>query len=189
MMMMLRSLLAVAMLCYAPPAVPQTAVQLESVPLVDCMRGAGTAFRIGPNILLSVKHVTNQVGCQIDGAPIRVSYTSAKADFSMLSDDRSGNWLKADCRGFIPGHLYLAIGHARGLDALAIVPMIATGDTEDGLAVLVGVFTAQPGQSGGPVIDAQTHEVVGTVNAADWEGGTTFSVPLKDTPVCKGTLA
>jgi hypothetical protein len=65
--------------------------------------------------------------------------------------------------------------------------MVATGKYADaGMAALVGVFTAQPGQSGGPIIDAETHKVVGTVNAADWESGATFSVELRGTSICGG---
>jgi hypothetical protein len=43
--------------------------------------------------------------------------------------------------------------------------------------------------SGGAVLDADTGAVVGTVNAANWEDGTSFSIPLSDTPVCKKSLA
>jgi hypothetical protein len=125
----------------------------------------------------------------INGVPIHVIYTSAKADFSILTDDRAGQWLKVDCGGFVAGREYIAIGHPRGTDGLVAVPMIATGRTEDGEAVLVGIFTAQPGHSGGAIIDAETGKVVGTINAADWEHGMTDSVELKNTPVCGGDLA
>jgi hypothetical protein len=174
---------------YTPPAVPQTIRPLEAVPIVDCAKGAGSAFRVGPNILLSVKHVTNNVGCQIDGQPIHITYTSPTSDFSILSDDRTGKWIEADCRGFVTDHHYIALGHARGLDQLFPIELVATGEMVGGMAVLIGVFTAQPGQSGGAVIDADTGHAVGTVNAADWEDGATFSVPLKDTPICKGRAA
>jgi hypothetical protein len=175
------------------PAVPLTIALQVPIPLVLCQNGnslsAGTAFRIGPHLLLSVKHVTNIKNCAIDGEPIHVIYTSSKADFSMLSDDRIGGFLKVDCGGFVAGHRYVAVGHARAMDELTVVPMIATGKYEDGLSVLVGVFEVQPGQSGGAVIDLDTMKVVGTINAADWEEGLSFSTELSGTPVCGGERA
>lgn len=176
------------------PAVPKTILPMEAVPKVFCPQddgGAfyGTAFRIGPHLLLSVKHVTSLPHCTIDGTPIHILYTSAKADFSILFDDRAGKWLKVDCNGFVAGRKYIAIGHPRAVDQIVAVPMTATGDTEDGEALLVGVFTAQPGHSGGAIIDAQTGDVVGTINTGDWEDGITGSVELKGTSICKGNLA
>jgi hypothetical protein len=187
---MLRKLLMAALVgAYTPPAVPQTAPMLESIPLVFCPSkdgfSSGTAFRVGPNLILSVAHVTSLPQCFIDGEPINIIHTSSTADFSILSDDRIGDWIRVDCAGFVKGRLYLSIGHARGMEQLTIVPMIFTGEREGGQAMLAGVFTAQPGMSGGPVIDAETHEVVGTTNTADWEEGVTGSVELRATSVCK----
>jgi hypothetical protein len=187
----MRRLLALALL--STPAIPQTAAQVfipaATVPLVDCTYSAGSAFRIGPHLLLSVNHVTSGLQCKIDGQYIRIEYKSRKSDFTELSDDRSGPWLRVDCGGFVAGREYLAIGHARGIEPLTTVKLTGTGYHDGNMARLVGIFTAQPGQSGGPIIDAETGAVVGTVNAANWEHGATFSVELKGTPVCGGDLA
>jgi len=190
--MLLRGLVAASLLASNSPAVPQT-VEPDPVPKIVCIHQseheytAGTAFRIGPNLLVSVNHVIKDGACQMQGQPIHVIYKSPKTDFAMLSDDRKGQFLKVDCEGFKAGHLYLAVGHARAMDDLTVVPIVATGQyADDGMAVLVGVFTAQPGQSGGPIIDAETKKVVGTVNAANWASGATFSVELKGSSVCGG---
>lgn len=190
---MLKLLFAASVALASSPAIPQTQarvfIPVDTVPLVDCATTAGSAFRIGPHLLLSVNHVVSGTRCQISGQPIHVDYKSRKADFAELSDSRDGQWLKVDCGGFVAGHEYLAIGHARGIDELTSVKLVGTGFNDDGMARLTGVFTAQPGQSGGPIIDAETGEVVGTVNAANWEYGVTFSVELRGTWVCKGSLA
>jgi hypothetical protein len=189
---MLRSLLAAALVVVPAPAVPQTE-PAPSVPKVLCRHehgySAGTAFRIGPHLLVSVNHVTSASRCEIDGEPIHVIYASPKADFSILSDARSGKWLKVDCSGFVAGHRYVAVGHARAMDELTLVPMVATGSTFGSLSLLAGIFTAQPGQSGGPIMDAETGRVVGTVNTAEWSRGLTGSVELKGTSICGGSAA
>lgn len=189
---MLRSLLAAALLTASPSTAPIVEQpEVGPVPLVVCHEGpsyiSGSAFRVGYGLFLSVNHVTDNANCAIDGAPISVLYHSG--DFSMLADHRPGRFLKVDCGGFVEGRQYIAVGHARGADQLTAVPLIATGQIEDGYAILVGIFTVQPGMSGGAIIDAETHRVVGTVNAANWEDGTSFSIPLSATPVCKKSIA
>lgn len=183
--------LLLALVLFPSPAVPQAQmfIPVAAVPLVDCATTAGTAFRISPHLLLSVNHVVSGARCQIAGQPIHVEYNSRKADLAELSDERDGRWLKVDCGGFVAGHEYLAIGHARGMDELSSVKLTGTGMYDHGMARLMGVFTAQPGQSGGPIVDAETGDVVGTVNAANWEYGATFSVELKGSWICGGHVA
>jgi hypothetical protein len=183
---MLRKALLASALAFQPAQVVPQTVEQSAIPLVTCSDRAGTAFRIGPSLLLSVAHVTSAARCEIDGQPIKVIYTSRTADFSILEDRRHGDALTVDCGGFRMGRLYIAVGHARGLDTLTAVPMVATGKMGGGMALLVGIFTAQPGQSGGAIIDAETKQVVGTINTADWAHGITGSVELKGTSVCRG---
>jgi len=150
---------------------------------VDCTAGSGTAFRVGPTELISVAHVATMAGCTINGAPFTITYRHG--DFTALKVEKpSDAWLKIDCSGFLPRHHYIAYGFARGLDSETSVDLTALGLSQDGEAMLIGVFEAQPGQSGGPVVDAGSGEVVGTVNAANWEAGVSFSTPLQDTKLC-----
>jgi hypothetical protein len=170
------------------PANTQSGIPAEEHPevvRVDCLTGAGTAFRVGPNTLLSVNHVTSLGGCFIGGKPFTVKLH--EGDFSILTMDQpASEWLKIDCGGFVANRRYEAIGYARGLDTLTEVDIHATGASADGFAILQGVFNVIPGQSGGPIVDPDTNKVVGTVNTFDAEDGLSGSVPLKDTPVCKG---
>lgn len=150
---------------------------------VDCADSAGTAFRVGPNLYISVAHVTSGKGCTINSEPVKVTYTHG--DFtSFVSGDSSDKWLAIDCGGFVPKHHYIAIGYARDLDTLTSVDLTATGLNQGGEAILLGVFVVIPGMSGGPIVDAGTGSVVGTVNAYNQEVGASFSTPLKGTRLC-----
>jgi hypothetical protein len=191
---MLLRVLAATLALVSAPAVPQTAVPAPEIPKVVCLTSPttlslGTAFRVGPRTLLSVKHVTAEPNCSIDGEPIKVTYTSPDADFSILSDDRSGPFLKVDCSGFVAGRKYLATGHARGLDELTTIELTATGEKDGQFSILWGVFTLIPGQSGGVITDKETGAAVGMINVYKYEEGLSGSVALRDTPLCRGTVA
>jgi hypothetical protein len=151
---------------------------------VDCQAVVGTAFRVGPSTLLSVAHVTHNMGCRIDGKPFHVVRTTG--DFSILSTAQAdGRWLKVNCGGFVKGRKYEAIGFARGKDTqTTVADLEATGESVRGLYLLTGVFTVIPGMSGGPIIDAETGDVVGTTNTFEPMLGVSGSVELKHTSVC-----
>ena len=166
----------------APP--PQPMIPKVVCPTVFAV-SMGTAFRVSPHLLVSVRHVTNWPVCEIDGQAIK-SWNDPDKDFSLIADDRAGPFLKVDCGGFVKGRKYIAVGHARGLDQLTIVEMIATGITRGGFYALSGIFTVVPGQSGGPIIDAETGKVVGTVNTYDAANGLSGSIELKGTALCHG---
>lgn len=147
----------------------------------------GTAFRVGPDMLLSVDHVTSNSNCAIAGEPIKVLWTSEKADFSVLSSAKpDAGYLLIDCNGFKAERRYLAIGYARSRPFLTAVELTGTAKHESwkNLAILKGVSTVIPGQSGGPVLDAETGKAVGTVNTYDSPSGLSGSRELKDTEVC-----
>lgn len=177
-----------AFLLPAPfPALPQA----EAIVPVICFNHkniySGTAFRIGPTgEMLSVNHVTSSGQCfigkqQLDG---RV-WKSPKADFSMVDYGVAGPYIPIDCGGFKKGHKYLAIGYAQGAAKPTIVELLGTGEHDkDGQAILLGIFTSQPGMSGGPVIDEETGKAVGTNDAASFERGASYSAELKDEPIC-----
>jgi hypothetical protein len=155
---------------------------------VDCLYVSGTAFRVGPRVLLSVAHVVKNVGCTIGGKPFKIIHT--KGDFAVLEMDQADNrWLRVDCSGFVKGKHYLALGYARGLDTQTEVEIEATGKTDGGQARLSGVFTVIPGQSGGPVMDMETGSVLGTVNTYVADYGLSGSVELKGTSVCPKAVA
>ncbi len=153
---------------------------------VVCFTGTGTAFRISPTLLLSVAHVTKQKGCGI-GKNL-ITQISEEGDFSVVSDGAKGQpWLTVDCGGFVKGRQYVAVGYARGLTTITEVELAAEGTSSGGFAVLRGVFTVVPGQSGGPVLDKETRRPVGTVNAYDPFKGYSAATALKDTTICKGS--
>jgi hypothetical protein len=183
-------LLALSLLLASPtaPAIPPMVfVSPKSIVQVICFApnevSAGTAFRIGNGLFLSVNHVTSAGVCYMAGKPVVVDYKSPTADFSMLAGD-AGPSLPIGCGGFVKDHRYIAIGFARGLSQETTVELTATGQFDHGEALLYGMFTVIPGQSGGPILDEDTGQVVGTINAYDYEDGLSWSVPLSATPVC-----
>ena len=176
----------------APASLPLVVVQPSSIQQVICFGkgyiSAGTAFRVGPQLELSVNHVTSEPNCYIDGKPINLAYKSPDRDFSELVAD-DGPYLTIDCGGFVKGKRYLAIGYARGLPNLYTVELTGTGQTDSGESVLTGMVPVIPGMSGGPVIDEETGRVVGTTNMENFEEGLSWSVPLSSTPLCSKASA
>lgn len=152
---------------------------------VQCIGASGSAFRIGETKAISVAHVTGRQGCFIENKTYTTVHT--KGDFSILElPTPSGAYAKIDCGGFVPGRKYVARGFARGRYTLTdITGLVATSQKFGEMVILVGVFTVLPGQSGGPILDAQTGKVVGTVNLFDPKAGMSASVELKGTQACQ----
>jgi hypothetical protein len=187
---------ATALLIPSPSAtesLPLVVVQPASIVQVICYgkdyTDAGTAFRVGPTgLLLSVNHVTSTPNCYIEGKPINLAYKSPNTDFSELQGD-DGPYLGIDCNGFVKGHHYIAIGYARGISPVTTLDLTATGQHDsNGQELLLSMVPVIPGMSGGPIIDADTGKVVGTVNAENFEEGLSWSEELKNEPVCRGPI-
>lgn len=152
---------------------------------VDCRYSAGTAFRVSSKILLTATHVISGESCEIGGEPVHI--IGQQGDLAVLSSANSGPWMPSDCGGYVKGRKYDAIGYAHALDTQTEVDVEATGVTRSGQQVLDGVFTFIPGQSGGPVLDHETGRVVGIVNTFNPEEGTSGSIALKSTSLCKAS--
>lgn len=193
--MLLRAFAAALLMLVPAPAAPDALPKPQASPIVQVicpMPGGlsmGTAFRVGPKLLLSVNHVTKYPGCTIEGRPIKVLYTSAKLDFSIITDGQVGPYLHVDCGGFVKGYDYQATGYARGAPFRTTVTITATGILQSDTEILVGIYTVIPGQSGGPVIDEGSGYVVGTINWYNMEDGISGSTELRETPICKRDIA
>jgi hypothetical protein len=186
---MTHALLALAFASAASPVAPQAFPEIEQqiVPMVDCVTSRGSAVRIGPNLLVTARHVVkdNPERCSINGKPFKVIYNSPTNDFSMLWTDEPGPFREKDCGGFVKGRTYTATGHARGLPELTSINLISTGAWNAGFGILWGIFTVIPGQSGGEITDDATGKVVGIINFYDPQKGLSGSVQMKDMPICK----
>jgi hypothetical protein len=95
----------------APEPLPVSVVDPSAIVQIICVSQegdvtAGTAFRVGKSLMLSVNHVVSGGQCFINREPVHVKYTSADSDFSML-DSGPGPFLKVDCGGFRADHKYL----------------------------------------------------------------------------------
>ena len=190
---MIQHFLAVASLLLPNTTPPFVVVRPEAIPQVVCLgKGfidSGTAVRVGADgLTLSVNHVTSSGTCFINGKQINLTYKSPTSDFSMIKGE-AGPYIPIDCGGYVAGHKYLALGHARAWSAVTPVELTATGKTDHGQYELSGMWVVVPGMSGGPILDMDTGLVVGVVNMEDFEDGLSWSVALKDTPVCKSGAA
>lgn len=165
-------------------------VQYPLVHKISCDEGSGTGFRVGLNHWYSVAHVTAMHNCAVDGAKIAVTEQDGARDFSRFDTAAAApNGLRVNCHGFIPGHWYWAIGHARGAEFQTAIALYATyAKAGDGKRVLIGEYDVIPGMSGGPVMD-MNGEVVGLVNAYVMGTPISLSRELKTTSVCGGDIA
>lgn len=181
---MLKSLilaLAALPLISARPFPEETALHYPLVHQVRCDKSRGTAFRIGPNQMISVAHVTMNSGCKIGGEAFE-SMEAPKLDFATITVARHKiDAMPINCDGFQPGEWYFATGYAYGNEWQTTVRLFATLNKDGGMRVLRG--EAIRGMSGGPIMNAKG-EAVGTVNAKHIFMPLTYSVELKDTSVC-----
>jgi hypothetical protein len=153
---------------------------------IECGDWMGSGFRIDQHTIVSVNHVVKNHECSIGGWPVRITHSAAHQDFAII-EGNAGPALPVDCGGFVAGRKYLAIGFARDVDPPTTIELTGTGAMDNGEAVLSGMLAVIPGMSGGAIISADTHKVVGTVNSENFEAGLSWSVPLKGTVVCGGT--
>ena len=171
-----------------PPIVaPSNWVYYHFVEQVICDRSFGTAFRIAPDRLVSVDHVTKATGCTIDNEPVIVESADPKLDFSIIrTATHNRNIVRYSCEGIKAGEWVHAIGHARGWPRQQMISLVSRGwKGADGMTVLHGAGTVIPGQSGGPVLNSRG-EVVATVNAYNPWLRFSYVRELKDTELCKG---
>lgn len=183
----IRALAGVLLLVAPTSANPDTQPSPESqvvCPTSPFSAIVGTAFKIARNLAVSVKHVTRNSPCYINGVPVK-AWEHPSKDFSLIEIELPGKPLKVDCGGFIAGRKYLARGFARGLPYETTVELTGTGQSDMGFSILTGVLTVIPGQSGGPIVDAETGAVVGTINIFVFEKGLSGSIPLSETSLCE----
>jgi hypothetical protein len=180
---LLCGVIAVAQISASPAPPEVTQYQHPLVKQVLCLAARGTAFRVDGNRMLSVDHVTDNVMCTIDG--VRAKAVAEPGDFSVIhTAPYTGNSLKINCDGFVPGEYYFAVGYAGGKATQKTVRLLATkGTAQEGMVILWGSPTVIPGMSGGPVLSADG-EVVGTVNMFSMQAPLSLSRQLKDTSVC-----
>jgi hypothetical protein len=169
---------------------PTTFTQHPYVEKVQCDRGSGTAFKIKDGRWLTVAHVSENTGCQIDGKPITTTYVDEVGDFSIITfDDNRTGGIEVNCNGFKDGEWYFGIGHGKGYSVPQVKAVrysaILTFFYSPRWAILVANRFV-PGMSGGVVLD-QTGRAVGLVNAYGTVERISFSRELARTNICQSS--
>lgn len=173
---------AAASLCAAFALVSASTPFVDAPPgavaLIQCSGRLGTAFWIGPTRVLTAAHVVSHEACLIDGAPVTVVSEDDTADIAELRSPAPQPFMAHRCEPYRIGGTYRAIGFVLG-QYRANIPWLATGQTDRDSGQYDFIGEAQPGMSGGPILDSQGR-VVGIVN----QRYPARSRALKDTSLC-----
>ena len=145
----------------------------------DGNTASGTAFKVGRNSYITANHVTASGLCYVGGERITVTSSDFEKDYATFQGPASDVVLKADCKGFRAGEVYIARGYPGGMPFNIQAPWTAMDYVMDGFQVFTG--EGIPGMSGGAVIDRRG-VAVGLVNKR-WP---TRSMPLRSTSFCRG---
>lgn len=150
------------------------------VPLVGCLNGSGSGVRVSDDIVITAKHVSDNLQCRIGFVPLAVVHEGPK-DFAALRGELpNGFRATVNCDGIETGKTYFAVGYAFGEEQV-MQPLLGTNQYDEGYRRMRGrVF---PGMSGGPVVNSDGAVVAITVRyhkMADWA----WVYELKDTYLC-----
>jgi hypothetical protein len=182
------ALLAAPFLASAQDAPQPLYADVEQVRQVLCDTARGTAFRVGSGAFATARHVTHGRNCTIDGEPVNVTWEDEKLDLAVIRTKVYGKPLPIDCGGYQDRTPYAGIGMARGLPQQRVIFVMFIEDMHEALPKWMAFKTLYgdrfiPGQSGGPVF-GQDARVVGMVNGFNRDAPLSYSLQMKDTPLC-----
>jgi S1-C subfamily serine protease len=207
----METLLAALLLSTSAPVVEkplgtpfEPTFNLSAVRLIDCEEGSGSGFLIDDDILVTAKHVADLTNC-VD-VSTKTSLTTYKTgpdqDIAVMTGKLPDMpYFKYDCSRYQKGQMYSAYGISDFFQRDYIfrsVSMKGTGEYTDVKFRDGSVMTnmprlwgfAVPGMSGGPIVNINTGNVVGIVNAGmrnlfGIPTGEVFSYELASSFLCK----
>lgn len=172
----------------------------DLVPRITCSSGVGrgtvgSGARINSDRVVTAWHVIDEGQCLLDGEPFTVMQKSERLDFALLRTTPRAAWWPVHCLDTKLGGSYDAYGYALGgpvrrSRVFATIRHPTPSHLLPGFGetlMFVGDNFFIFGQSGGPIIDRQTNQLVGIVI------GFTRQPPhlslgrlLTDTSLCQG---
>jgi hypothetical protein len=160
---------------------------VEQVRQVLCDSARGTAFRVGSGAFATARHVTHGRRCTIDGEPVNVTWESEELDLAVIRTKVYGKALPIDCGGYKDGEAYAAIGYALGQPRQRVIFTLFMADLDARLPRWMKFRTLFgdrfiPGMSGG--VNLSKLGVVGMVNGFNRDAPLSYSLQMKDTPLC-----
>jgi hypothetical protein len=182
------ALLAAPFLASATDAPQPLYADVEQVRQVLCDTARGTAFRVGIGAMVTARHVTHGRRCTIDGEPVNVTWESEELDLAVIRTKVYGKPLPIDCGGYKDGEAYAAIGYAFGQPRQRVIFTLFMADLDARLPrwmkfrTLVGDRFI-PGMSGGINMNRRG-VVVGVINGFNRDAPLSYSLAMKDTPLC-----
>ena len=186
----LLALVASPFLLSAAPEEKRIYTEVPEVHQVFCNNGMvrGTAWRNGVGSLVTARHVTHGRDCYIEGEQVNVTWESEELDMAVIRTAKFGTPLKINCGGYIDRQAYAGVGYARGEPRQQVIFVLFGKDVDASLPRWLQFKTMFgdrfiPGQSGGPVYNS-AGEVVGLVNGYSSVAPLSYSLQMKDTPLC-----
>jgi S1-C subfamily serine protease len=126
----------------------------ETVVLLTCGMGQGSAVKVGGDLYLTAHHVIEHMPCQIKGTEVTLVSSSSEDDLAVIRGPSSIDYMTINCkRDFVKNEVYTTVGFPGGFwgNPQFELPLIATGKRKNGFGTFVGEI--YPGMSGGAVID------------------------------------
>lgn len=150
---------------------------LGLVARIDCEAGSGTAWVIGPELMMSADHVTNSGNCSINGVPVYVVNSDKRLDYSFISAPLKSEVpaIPITCK---PARHSYTFGFPDGVMTGSIIHRIGnkvSSETAEIYDTVVYTGATYPGMSGGPVFN-ERGEVTGILIGSNISGERKYSL-------------
>lgn len=169
-------------------------IYLNSIGLLQCNDGGGTAWIVDRNVIATAAHVVGDSSvCKIGDQYAYVVAKDAETDFALLTVELNAQQvrIKMSCRNPENGEMLYGVGFALG-EHFIVNPLIyrygvrrLIVDGQDIMDVLKFSGAAYRGMSGGPVID-QNGNAIGVLVAVSTDNTEAYVRSFSSLKMCMG---